>query len=246
MSTLDTMFRHVNVLQNDPTSTIELVGDWLNELGVSYRIHRLYNDEFPDSIGDGVIVLGGRPSANQDDAYPFLVKERLLLRHLVDDDVPIFGICLGMQLLTLACGGTMDIRSARGVESGPVNITWRASAFTSPVLSSLAHAFPDGCTVSADHADGIETPPEGAQILAESDRYIHAIRVGSALAVQFHPEAGPTRMRVWEKSRGVTPESLVNNWLAQREERIKIGRLLTESFVCQDELACAAEQTRSA
>lgn len=235
MSTLSSMFRHLSILQNDPTSTIELVGDWFGEFGVDYTIYKLFDNEFPTDLGDGLLVLGGRPSANQDDTYPFLVDARAIIREAVESDIPMFGICLGMQLLTLAMGGTMDIRGPRGVESGAVTIHWEADAFNDPVFSALATSYPDGPIVSADHADGILEVPSGTKVLAHSDKYIHAIRLGSAVGVQFHPEAGPKRLSLWEKSRKIAPNTFVDDWWAHHTDRIRVGKTLMRSFVTQDE-----------
>lgn len=235
MSKLSPMFRHLSVLQNDPTSTIELVADWFDEFGVDYTIYKLFDNEFPTDLGDALLVLGGRPSANQDDEYPFLADARMIIREAVEANIPMFGICLGMQLLTLAMGGTMDIRGPRGVESGAVKINWESEAFSDPVLSALARTYPDGAMVSADHADGILEIPPGAQVLANSDKYIHAIRLGSAIGVQFHPEAGPQRLSLWEKSRNKAPQTFVNDWWAHKADRIRVGKLLMRSFVTQDE-----------
>ena len=49
-----------------------------------------------------VLMLGGPFSANDD--LPALHQERAYLRKALDEDKPVFGVCLGAQMMATALG----------------------------------------------------------------------------------------------------------------------------------------------
>ena len=51
-----------------------------------------------------IIVLGGPIGAYEDDKYPFLADELTLIEQRLAAGRPIFGICLGAQLMARAMG----------------------------------------------------------------------------------------------------------------------------------------------
>ena len=150
-------------------------------------------DGFPPTAGaDGVIVLGGSMGAYEDDEYPWLVDEKAWIAQLVADGVPMLGICLGAQLLADATGGRA-FRSERRVEAGVYRLHPTEAGRQDAVMP---HA---GDTVFAVHGDTFELPP-GATLLARSDNYIQAFRIGAALGVQFHPETDADTAIAWAQS----------------------------------------------
>ena len=128
------------------------------------------------------IVLGGPMSADDVAAHPFLSDERGWLRTLVTNDTPVLGICLGSQLLAIALDGRVE-PGKHGPEVGYIDIMGVPGG-----NHPLAEALP-GRHFSF-HTD-VSLPPEGAELLARSDRYPQAWSLGSALALQFHPELSP-------------------------------------------------------
>lgn len=226
------MLSQLVVLQNDPNSTLGNVAHWLDELDVTYRVYRLFDGQRPTTYGDGIIALGGRPSATDDTTYPYLTWEKRYLANAATKKVPIFGICLGLQLLSLALGGSVDVRGPRGVESGIIHLSWTDDVADDPVMGPVYHRYPQGVLVAADHADGIDCAPTQSQILAySSQHYIHAMRNGSVIAVQFHPEADEQRVHLWERGRGFTPGTITDPWATHRAQLEDMGRLLTHSFI---------------
>ena len=150
-------------------------------------------DGFPPATGvDGVIVLGGSMGAYEEDDHPWLVAEKGWIADLVADEVPLLGICLGAQLLADAVGGRA-FRAEGQVEAGVYPLHLTPAGRSDPVMP---HA---GERVFAVHGDTFELPPD-ATLLARTDDYVHAFRVGSALGVQFHPETDADTAIGWARS----------------------------------------------
>lgn len=136
----------------------------------------------------GLVVMGGPMNADEDARFPGLAAERALLAAAVDADVPVLGVCLGMQLLARALGAR--VHPGHGTEIGlaPVEVV-----ADDPVLQPLGPA----PTVLHWHSDAAELPA-GATLLARTQvTPVQAFRAGSALGLQFHLELQPADVDAW-------------------------------------------------
>ncbi len=176
---------------------------WLPAAGLELDVVRPWRgDQRPTSTArwDALVVLGGFESANDDD--PGLREEEALLRSAVEAGLPTLGICLGMQLLATALGG--EVRRAAAGEHGAASVRLTASAAGDPVLGGRPVGQPLG--VLQSHDDEVTALPPGAELLATGDGCrVQAFRVGSALGLQFHPEADATLVAGWAVAAGRDP-----------------------------------------
>lgn len=131
---------------------------------------------------DLVLSLGSAWSVYWDHVGPWVDRESAFLRAAVDAGVPVLGLCYGAQVLAHALGGT--------VEPGP-----RPEMGWFPVESDRPDALPPG-PYAQWHVDRF-VPPPGAVELARSPVGPQAYAVGSALGLQFHPEATPQMLARW-------------------------------------------------
>ncbi|MCL1871138.1 MAG: type 1 glutamine amidotransferase [Promicromonosporaceae bacterium] len=189
----------ITVLQQAADGPLGLLGPLLGE-GV--RIVRLDLGEpvpAPDQLGSGLVVLGGPMSAYDDVVAPWLPATRTLLADAAWAGVPTLAICLGAQLLAVGGGGTVAVSAPPGRESGVVDVQWREGAASDPVLAPVVAAATSGVTKAVTmHSDAISELPEHATWLGWSRQYPYqAFRLGSALGVQFHPEAGKSLALGW-------------------------------------------------
>lgn len=131
----------------------------------------------------GLVVLGGRASAFSDEDFPFLPHVIELITAFQAAQKPVFGICLGAQLLARANGGAFA--SNNGWEVGFVPIEPTAEAAADPVFGAM----PKGAKFYELHEDQFRLP-EGATLLMTGDRCTNqAFRAGAAsYGIQFHPE----------------------------------------------------------
>lgn len=133
--------------------------------------------EFP-----AIVVMGGPMGAYDEADHPWLVEEKRLLREAVEADVPVWGVCLGAQLLASALGARVYRGEQPEVGLLPVHLT--PEARDDPVFSDAPSSFP----TLQWHGDSFDLP-DGATLLASSPAYPHqAFRVGRSYGLQFHIE----------------------------------------------------------
>jgi GMP synthase (glutamine-hydrolysing) len=139
---------------------------------------------------DLLVVLGGPIGVADVDAYPFLRAELELIGHRVTRDLPTLGICLGAQLLAVACGGTVSPGAAAEIGYAPVTLT---DAARGSVLEPL-----ECVHVLHWHGDVISTPPElppyASTPLCANQAFARGANV---LGLQFHLEAEAASLERW-------------------------------------------------
>ena len=145
------------------------------------------------AAADLVVVLGGEMGVYDSDRFPVLADEITLLRNRLEARRPVFGVCLGAQLMASALGST--------VFRGPSNeIGYRAVEPTAAGRAGpLRHVA--GIPMMQWHSDTFDLP-EGTTRLAGSAEYGNeAFAIGDwALAVQFHPEVTAEMHETWLSS----------------------------------------------
>lgn len=181
--------RPVLVLTHAPHEGPGLIGPALD---VPVRVRTVLGSAEPvlpalDELS-GIVVMGGPMDADDDQGFPGLPAERRLLADAVAGDVPVLGVCLGMQLLGLALGARLLRRNGTEIGFGTVDV----------VTEDLAlGALGSRPTVLHWHSDAVELPA-GAALLASSDvTPVQAFRVGSALGIQFHLELDRPMLDLW-------------------------------------------------
>ena len=154
----------------------QLIARRIREAGVYCEI--LPFDHSPESIYRdnlaGVILSGGPDSVLAPDSPRPHTS-------IFNAQVPVLGICYGMQLLAHKLGGC--VRSAEAREYGRANLVIDPS-------SLLLKGIESPTTAWMSHGDDIKEIPEGFQISATSGDIIAAMEDNQnhRYGVQFHPE----------------------------------------------------------
>jgi GMP synthase (glutamine-hydrolysing) len=182
------------VIRHQPNAPLGVAADALDEAGIPWDYLDVYEDvEWPDlEAVDGLIALGGEMNVDNIDDHPFLDQGRALLAAAVDRETPVFGICLGAQLLARALGA--EVRPSPVREVGFIEVCATEAGLTDPVLTLFAPA----TSVFQFHEDAFELP-DGAELLFTGEAVPNqAFRFGSsAYGVQWHMEVDSDIIADW-------------------------------------------------
>ncbi len=166
------------------------------EAGITVDVVELEKgDEFPSLEGYSALwVMGGPMNTGDIDDYPWLAKEKMLIRHAVEDlNLPYMGVCLGAQLLADALDGEVDFMSAPEVGLLPIYLT--EAGCSHPLMGGL----PETYQVLHWHGQEITGLPTGATVLASSPQcQIQAFAIGDrTFGLQFHSEVTEATVEDW-------------------------------------------------
>ncbi len=181
-----------------------------------------------------VLSLGGAMHVDQTQAHPWLDRERALLRELVQERVPVLGVCLGAQLLAQATGG--EARRAAKPEIGWYDVQISSEGAGDPIMGPLAPSF-----VALGWHSYEFYLPQDASLLARSTACIQAFRVGDrAWGIQFHSEVTRRDLFSWIDESDEDPDAngVDLDELRARSERSiedwnELGRQMAERFLAQ-------------
>jgi GMP synthase (glutamine-hydrolysing) len=164
-------------------------------LARGHDLHRVELDEgepLPDWRDfDAVIVMGGPMGAYEEESHPWLVEEKRAIAEAARAGHPVWGVCLGAQLLAGALGARVYPGPEAEVGLLPVELT--PAAADDPVFRDAPQSFP----TLQWHGDTFDLP-EGATLLASSPAYANqAFVYKNAYALQFHLEVSPELAGEW-------------------------------------------------
>ena len=171
---------------------------------------------------DALWVMGGPMDTWQEDAHPWLVGEKALIREAVAErGLPFLGLCLGHQLVACALGGDCGPSQTPEIGVLPVLLTEEG------VASTLFDGVDSPLHALQWHSAEVTKLPEGATVLATTDACaVQAMSWGPrAHSMQFHMEI---------------ETDTVANWAAIPEYAGALRKVFGEHGVEQLDAACAA------
>jgi GMP synthase (glutamine-hydrolysing) len=168
------------------------------------------------------IILSGGPASVYDEGAPSLPA------WVLREDVPVLGICYGMQLIANALDGGVEPATRR--EYGPAKIEVTQS---SPLFRDL----PPSLDVWMSHADHVTRLPTGyVEIARSSNAPIAGMTDGRRYGIQFHPEVVHTPLGrdllrnflvdVCDCQTDWTAEHFIDSAIRQIRETVGDGRVL--------------------
>lgn len=159
------------------------------------------------------IILSGGPSSVGTKSAPSLNKM------LLDWDLPILGVCYGMQLLSHLKSGKVESGTAREYGACEIEVVKSTGIFKGFKKGQKA-------TVWMSHGDSVEELPSGCDVTARSEKCIVGLEKGRLHAVQFHPEVAHTQIGrkiienfLFEVAQ-LKPDWKLQNILSQKTEEI--------------------------
>lgn len=198
----------------------ELIARRVRESSVYSEVlphHTTYEDLKKKNV-KGIILSGGPASV-------FDVKSHDCDRAILNGDVPVLGICYGLQLMTQKLGGTVEAGAKREYGKAELVVD-HAGALLTGITPS---------TIWMSHGDHVTRMPEGFTKLAHTTNCAYAA-IGceeqGLYGVQFHPEVVHTEQgrqiiqnflfQVCQCKQDWTPHNFVEKTI--RELREKIGK----------------------
>jgi GMP synthase (glutamine-hydrolysing) len=196
-------------VQNIACETLGTLEQMFRSDGFEIEKINAQNDPVPSSSkGYGAIIILGGPMAVYDN-LPYLQHEQDLIGDGIRNDIPVLGVCLGSQLIAQATSG----RVYKGKQK---EIGWRSVYMTPASSNDIFKGVTDKTIrVFQWHGDTYDLPTN-AKILAYSDLYPQAFRIGSAVGIQFHLEVDRHLVELWIKeysaevsAEKIKPESIL-------------------------------------
>ncbi|MDO9574030.1 MAG: glutamine-hydrolyzing GMP synthase, partial [Candidatus Contubernalis sp.] len=133
------------------------------------------------SMKPGALIFSGGSGSVYEEGAPFCHKE------MFDLDLPMLGICYGMQLMAKVLGG--EVTPAQRAEFGKTQLTLKNGDI-------LFQGVPQEIVCWMSHGDYVTAPPPGYGITASTENSPVAAMSSPDLkryAVQFHPEVVHTQ-----------------------------------------------------
>jgi GMP synthase-like glutamine amidotransferase len=198
-------------IQNTEIETLGNLKKLFESDGFEIETKHVKKDSIPQEVDNyaAIVILGGYMSVYQN--LPFLDEQQKLIRNANHHQVPLLGICLGSQLIAQALGGRVykGQRKEIGWFEVKVNNEGRNDIFKGITNERIK--------VFQWHGDTYELP-KSAILLASSNLYPQAFKVGTSIGILFHLEVTHEIIRNWTSNYrlemtevGVSTDSILNN-----------------------------------
>src|SRR6202000_331686 len=112
-------------LQHVSFETAGLVGDFVRERGHTLGTTALFQDEpLPATTDfDALIIMGGPMSVHDEEAFPWLQAEKMLIAEAIKEGKKVLGICLGAQLIAQVLGARVYPNREKEIGFWPGSLT---------------------------------------------------------------------------------------------------------------------------
>jgi len=183
------------VLQHIDCEDLGTIEQAMIHRGISYRYVRLFDgDPLPEDIKNysGLIILGGPMNVYEEDVYPYLKDEDILIKEAVKRRIPVLGICLGGQLIAKATGAKVNKGAKK--EIGWYDLLLTPGGKADKVFKN----FPERLTVFQWHGDTFDIPSDATHLAGSVLFPNQAFRIGDNIyGLQFHLEVTQKMISRW-------------------------------------------------
>jgi len=191
------------VLQHEDFEGPARIGDLLAARGYALDVRAVHRgDAVPErmSAEDLLVVMGGSMGVGDAERveYAFLDAELRLLRHRVEDDAPVLGICLGAQLLAHAAGARVYPMIDERTGARVLEVGWAPIRFHDPGSDDALAGVPPEAHVLHWHGDTFDLPAGARPLASSAICENQAFRLKRRLfGLQFHCEVDADHVDVF-------------------------------------------------
>ena len=212
----------------------QLIARRVREIGVYSEIHPfdMTEEEIREFAPKGIILAGGPESVTELDSprAPQCV---------FDMDIPVLGICYGMQTMASQLGGTVSSSDKREFGYARVRLADSPSRLLEGIEDHIANNGSLLLDVWMSHGDKVVELPEGFHVIASTESAPVAAMCDpkrKLYAVQFHPEVTHTKQGLRILERFVceicgtealwTAENIINDLIAKVRDQVGDEKVL--------------------
>ena len=231
------MNRKVWFIKNMTHEAAGLLSLFVEKEKIPYSIVDLRKGEnFPEvHSGQAVVILGGPDSAN--DPTPKITGEIQAIRKCLNEGIPVLGVCLGLQLLVKAAGGTVFRHSVKEIGFRDPAGDWFEMEKTSDGKKDpLLDGIPDRCKVFQLHGEtvGLDSSMRCLARGRSCENQIVRIR-DQVYGIQGHVELSERMFEDWLAADGdlrvLDAGKLRRDFMAARPELERVSEAIFKNFL---------------
>ena len=165
---------------------------YFNNKNIEYKQINVINDDIAGldlAAVAGLVFMGGPHSVN--DELPWLAAEIKLIQRAIESDIPLMGVCLGAQLISMALGA--KVNSTKYLETGWHKIVADITKLADANVFNLDNTF----EVFEWHEDTFAIPDGAVPIFRGHNHENQGYLYGKVLAMQFHLEMTEDMIYDW-------------------------------------------------
>lgn len=173
----------LHYLKHEEFEDLGCIRTWAETNNYDITCTKLYkNEDIPLVFDfDILIILGGSMNVYEENKYTWLIKEKIFINETINKGIPVLGICLGAQLLSVVLGGTVSRNLYTEIGWFPVS---KARVGVNAKLSSI---FIDNMNVFHWHGDTFTIPQAATQLFSSNGCSNQGfIYKDNVIALQFH------------------------------------------------------------
>jgi GMP synthase (glutamine-hydrolysing) len=217
-------------IQNTEIETLGNFKELFESDGYIIETIHVKKDKIPKELDKyaGIVILGGYMSVYE--YLPYLNEELDLIKNANNLQVPQLGICLGSQLIAEALGGR--VYKGKQKEIGWYNVVINNEG-RNDIFKGISN---NNIKVFQWHGDTF-TIPSSAVLLASSNSYPQAFRLGSSIGILFHLEVTSQMIHDWTKDYGsemkevgISSGDIINGKNSEFENLANYCKVVYENF----------------
>ncbi len=214
-----------------------LIETMLNEHQIPFEVLDMADGVSLPSPSDyaAIIMMGGEMSANDD--TPMMKEELRFAEDVLQSRVPFYGVCLGLQIMAKAAGGTVlknDVREIgfRDEQDTFFSVDVTEHGMSDPLMKKLPETF----AMFHLHGETVELTKE-MSLLASGEWCVNQIvRIAPTMyGIQGHLELDNDMFTEWCKKqdwlKGLDQKKLKDDWLTRRTELQLAHRVVFGNFL---------------
>jgi GMP synthase (glutamine-hydrolysing) len=178
----------IHYIQHVPFEGPASIAKWAETHAHTMTATCAYHDPvFPEvSEFEWLIIMGGPMNIYEEDKYPWLTKEKNIIRQSIDSGKIVIGICLGAQLIADVLGADIYPNQHKEIGWFPVELTSEGKAL------KISGWLPSKFLALHWHGDTFDLPNGAVHLLKSEGCQNQAFLYnGKILGLQFHLESTP-------------------------------------------------------